>query len=34
MTSEIYDSTEIRFNKLNDDGRAPATFSCPHVEHT
>jgi hypothetical protein len=34
FTSEVYYATEIGFNELNKGGRVPASFGCPHPEHT
>lgn len=33
-TAEIYYATETGFNELNKGGRVPATFGCPHPEHS
>jgi hypothetical protein len=33
LTAELFYATEIGFNELNQGGRVPATFGCPHPEH-
>lgn len=33
LTAQLFYATEIGFNELNQGGRVPATFGCPHPEH-